>query len=160
MFKGLLNFGNTSTGGYYDNPGIGDGDYYNPGQLTDSFGNGLVQSNTGGNWGNITGMVGAGAGILQGLSGLTSAYSAYKGLQLAKEQFKYQKGLANRNLTNQAKIINNSYDNAAQASAGLIGGGSYDPTKDTQGSYGMTDPAIVERYAQEVKKKYVDGSPI
>ena len=104
--------------------------------------------------------VGAGAGVLQGLGGLASAYTAYKGLQLAKDQFKYEKGLANRNLANQSKIINTGYDNAAQASAGLIGGGSYDPTKDTQGSYGMTDPAIVERYAQEAKKKYVDGSPI
>ena len=114
----------------------------------------------GSNWGNVAGMVGAGAGILQGLGGLASAYTAYKGLQLAKDQFKYQKGLANRNLANQSKIINNSYDNAAQVAAGMIGGGSYNPATDSQGSYGMTDQAIVDKYAQKAKDKHVDGSPI
>lgn len=114
----------------------------------------------GSNWGNIAGMVGAGAGVLQGLGGLAGAYTAYKGLQLAKDQFKYQKGLANRNLANQAKIINNSYDNAAQVAAGMIGGGSYNPNTDSQGSYGMTDQAIVDRYAQKAREKHVDGSPV
>ena len=114
----------------------------------------------GSNWGNVAGMVGAGAGVLQGLGGLAGAYTAYKGLQLAKDQFSYQKGLANRNLANQAKIINNSYDNAAQVAAGMIGGGSYNPATDSQGNYGMTDQAIVDRYAQKAKDKHVDGSPI
>ena len=114
----------------------------------------------GSNWGNVAGMVGAGAGVLQGLGGLASAYTAYKGLQLAKDQFKYQKGLANRNLANQSKIINNSYDNAAQVAAGMIGGGSYNPATDSQGNYGMTDQAIVDRYAQKAKEQHVDGSPV
>ena len=114
----------------------------------------------GSNWGNIAGMVGAGAGILQGLGGLASAYTAYKGLQLAKDQFKFQKGLANRNLANQSKIINNSYDNAAQVAAGMIGGGSYNPATDSQGNYGMTDQAIVDRYVQKAKEQHVDGSPV
>ena len=114
----------------------------------------------GSNWGNVAGMVGAGAGVLQGLGGLASAYTAYKGLQLAKDQFNYQKGLANRNLANQAKIINNSYDNAAQVAAGMIGGGSYNPATDSQGNYGMTDQAIIDKYAQKAKEKHVDGSPV
>ena len=114
----------------------------------------------GSNWGNVAGMVGAGAGILQGLGGLASAYTAYKGLQLAKDQFKFQKGLANRNLANQSKIINNSYDNAAQVAAGMIGGGSYNPATDSQGNYGMTDQAIVDRYVQKAKEQHVDGSPV
>ena len=114
----------------------------------------------GSNWGDVAGMVGAGAGVLQGLGGLASAYTAYKGLQLAKDQFKYQKGLANRNLANQSKIINNSYDNAAQVAAGMIGGGSYNPATDSQGNYGMTDQAIVDKYAQKAKEKHVDGSPV
>ena len=114
----------------------------------------------GSNWGNTASMIGAGAGILQGLGGLASAYTAYKGLQLAKDQFRYQKGLANRNLANQAKIINNSYDNAAQVAAGMIGGGSYNPATDSQGSFGMTDQAIVDRYAQKAKERHVDGSPV
>ena len=120
----------------------------------------LTLGTQGSNWGNIAGMIGAGAGVLQGLGGLAGAYTAYKGLQLAKDQFKYQKGLANRNLANQAKIINNSYDNAAQVAAGMIGGGSYNPNTDSQGSYGMTDQAIVDRYAQKAREKHVDGSPV
>ena len=120
----------------------------------------LTLGTQGSNWGNIAGMIGAGAGVLQGLGGLAGAYTAYKGLQLAKDQFKYQKGLANRNLANQAKIINNSYDNAAQVAAGMIGGGSYNPDTDSQGSYGMTDQAIVDRYAQKAREKHVDGSPV
>ena len=120
----------------------------------------LTLGTQGSNWGDVAGMVGAGAGVLQGLGGLASAYTAYKGLQLAKDQFKYQKGLANRNLTNQAKVINNSYDNAAQVAAGMIGGGSYNPATDSQGNYGMTDQAIVDRYAQKAKEQHVDGSPV
>ena len=120
----------------------------------------LTLGTQGSNWGNVAGMIGAGAGVLQGLGGLASAYTAYKGLQLAKDQFKYQKGLANRNLANQAKVINNSYDNAAQVAAGMIGGGSYNPATDSQGSYGMIDQAIVDRYAQKAKDKHVDGSPV
>ena len=120
----------------------------------------LTLSTQGSNWGDVAGMVGAGAGVLQGLGGLASAYTAYKGLQLAKDQFNYQKGLANRNLANQSKIINNSYDNAAQVAAGMIGGGSYNPATDSQGNYGMTDQAIVDRYAQKAREKHVDGSPV
>ena len=114
----------------------------------------------GSNWGNTASMIGAGAGILQGLGGLASAYTAYKGLQLAKDQFRYQKGLANRNLANQAKVINNSYDNAAQVAAGMIGGGSYNPATDSQGNYGTTDQAIIDRYTQKAKEQHVDGSPV
>ena len=109
---------------------------------------------------NAAGYIGAGADILQGLSGLASAYMGYKNYELAKEQFGFQKGLANRNLANQAKVINNTYDNAAQVAAGMIGGGSYNPATDSQGSYGMTDQAVVDRYAEKAKEKHVDGSPI
>lgn len=108
----------------------------------------------------LAGYLSAGAGILQGIGGLASAYTAYKGLQLAKDQFGFQKGLANRNLANQAKITNNAYDNAAQVAAGMIGGGSYNPATDSQGSYGMTDQAVVDRYANKAKGQHVDGSPI
>ena len=114
----------------------------------------LTLGTQGSNWGDVAGMVGAGAGVLQGLGGLASAYTAYKGLQLAKDQFKYQKGLANRNLANQAKVINNSYDNAAQVAAGMIGG------KDVSGNYGFTNQAIVDDYAKKAKEKHVDGSAI
>ena len=109
---------------------------------------------------NAMGYIDVGAGVLQGLSGLANAYMGYKNYKLAKEQFGFQKGLANRNLANQAKVINNTYDNAAQVAAGMIGGGSYNPATDSQGSYGMTDQAVVDRYAEKAKEKHVDGRPI
>ena len=101
-----------------------------------------------------TGTFGAVASGLQGLSGLAQAFVGMKNYELAQQQFKYQKGLANRNLANQAKIINNTYDNAAQVAAGMIGG------KDTSGNYGFTDQAIVNDYANKAKEKHVDGSAI
>ena len=129
--------------------------------MTGTLGDQSLTLNTqGSNWGNAMGYINAGAGVLQGLGGLASAYTAYKGLELAKDQFRYQKGLANRNLANQSKIINNSYDNAAQVAAGMIGSGSYNPATDSQGSYGMTDQAIIDKYAQKAKEQHVDGSPV
>ena len=101
-----------------------------------------------------TGTLGAVAGGIQGLSGLAQAFVGMKNYELAQQQFKYQKGLANRNLANQAKIINNTYDNAAQVAAGMVGG------KDVGGNYGFTDQAIVDDYAKKAKEKHVDGSAI
>ena len=101
-----------------------------------------------------TGTLGAVTSGLQGLSGLAQAFVGMKNYELAQQQFKYQKGLANRNLANQAKIINNTYDNAAQVAAGMIGG------KDVSGNYGFTNQAIVDDYAKKAKEKHVDGSAI
>lgn len=97
----------------------------------------------------------AGIGLgLQGLSGLANAFMSYKNYKLAKNQWRFQKNLANRNLANQAKTVNNAYDNAAQVAAGMIGG------QDASGNYGFTDQAIVDRYANRAKNQHVDGSPI
>ena len=101
-----------------------------------------------------TGTLGVVTGGLQGLSGLAQAFVGMKNYELAQQQFKYQKGLANRNLANQAKIINNTYDNAAQVAAGMIGG------KDVSGNYGFINQAIVDDYAKKAIEKHVDGSPI
>ena len=100
---------------------------------------------------NAKGLAAIGMGI-QGLSGLANAYMGYKNYQLAQEQFKFQKGLARRNLANQAKIINNTYDNAAQVAAGMIGG------KDSYGNYGFTSQDVVDRYANAAKDKHVNGT--
>ena len=100
---------------------------------------------------NANGLAGIGMGI-QGLSGLANAYMGYKNYQLAQEQFKFQKGLARRNLVNQAKIINNTYDNAAQVAAGMIGG------RDNYGNYGFTSQDIVNKYASAAKDKHVSGT--
>ena len=100
---------------------------------------------------NAKGLAGIGMGI-QGLSGLANAYMGYKNYQLAQEQFKFQKGLARRNLANQAKIINSTYDNAAQVAAGMIGG------KDNFGNYGFTNQDVVNRYSNAAKDKHVSGT--
>lgn len=100
---------------------------------------------------NAKGLAAIGMGV-QGLSGLANAYMGYKNYQLAQEQFKFQKGLARRNLANQAKIINNTYDNAAQVAAGMIGG------KDNFGNYGFTNQDVVNRYSNAAKDKHVSGT--
>lgn len=94
-------------------------------------------------------------GLAQGAGGLLNAYTGLKSLEMAKDQFGFQKALANRNLANQAKIINNTYDNAAIVSADLIGGGM-----DSSGRLRDTDTTTRNRVIQEGKKKHVDGSPI
>lgn len=100
---------------------------------------------------NAKGLAAIGMGV-QGLSGLANAYMGYKNYQLAQEQFKFQKGLARRNLANQAKIINNTYDNAAQVAAGMIGG------RDSSGNYGFTSQDVVDRYSNAAKDKHVSGT--
>ena len=118
------------------------------GAASDSFQMG--GNNAGGGFGFNTGTLGG----LQALGGLASAYMGYKNYQMAKDQFGFQKGLANRNLANQAKTINNAYNNAAQVAAGMVGG------KTASGVYGLTDQAIIDRYAASAREKHVDGSPI
>ena len=177
---GLFNWGNTPTanvrydntlayvdpstlpsaGGFTTSPNVWKGfnsdtntltvntptNYVNGKAPTDSSGGGLFGLNAG-----TLGAIGAG---LQGLSGLASAYTGFKALQQAQDQFDFQKKLANRNIANQAKVINNTYDNAAQVAAGMIGG------RDSSGNFGMTDQAIIDRYARKAKDKHVDGSSI
>lgn len=113
------------------------------------------QSNNGGfGFNNIGSLLSAGTGIMQGITGLGGLSMAKKNYKLAKKQFGFQKGLANRNLLNQAKIINNSYDNAAQVAAGMIG------SRNADGSFGMTSQDIVNKYTNRAKEKHVDGSPV
>lgn len=94
------------------------------------------------------------AGLGQAGMGLWNAYNGMKQLDIARQQFGFEKALANRNIANQAKIINNTYDNAAQVAAGMIGG------VDANGNFGFVDPNLVDRYAQKAKERHVDGSPI
>lgn len=141
-------YGNISpTDPDYINPNILDNTFQTTPSLTDTSNPKTFLGLEGSTWSGI------GAGI-QGLSGLANAYLGYQALQQAKKQFKFQKGLANRNLANQAKTINNTYDNAAQVAAGMIGG------TDSAGNFGFTDPSIVKRYQDRAKEQHVDGSPI
>ena len=124
------------------------------GAASDSFQMGGNNAGAGGGFGFNTGTLGALSGGFQALGGLASAYMGYKNYQMAKDQFGFQKGLANRNIANQAKTINNAYNNAGQVAAGMVGG------KTASGGYGLTDQAIIDRYAASAREKHVDGSPI
>ena len=135
----------------YQFPSITDKWAYKP--VTPTVEQTLAQPNTSDfGWNNQTlGTVFSG---LNALTGLANAFMGYKAYGLAKDQFRFQKGLANRQLANQAKMINNAYDTAAQVAAGMRGSVNAD------GTIGMTDKAIVDQYAARAKERHVDGSPI
>lgn len=105
--------------------------------------------------GLLSGLGSLGLMGLQGYTGLKNISLANKQLGLAKKQFNFEKGLANRNIANQAKTINNAYDAAGQAAIGLLGGidaltgQSINPSQET-----------VDKANQNIKNSYVDGSPI
>ena len=143
----------------YTSNNINSGDFWDFNNNFGNMNNGLANYNSDSNsngtdigWNTET-LAGI-AGGLQALSGLANAYMGYKNYGLAKDQFNFQKGLANRNLANQAKVINNAYDNAAQVAAGMIGG------RDNSGNYGMTSADIVNKYSNKAKEQHVDGSAI
>ena len=99
--------------------------------------------------------IGGLSGIGSLLSGMGQAYSGLMGyklgkqqLGLAREQFGFEKGLANRNLANQAQLVNTQYNNAAMVAAGMAG------------NRGTASQDILDRYAQAAKERHVDGSPI
>ena len=116
-------------------------------------------TNNGVNWfgaGGILSTIGdLGLLGLQGYTGLKSLSLANKQLGLANQQFDFEKGLANRNLSNQAKTINNYYDAAGQAAIGLLGG-----IDALTGQTISPDAATVAKANENIKNSYVDGSPI
>lgn len=156
---GINTYGNTYNGGWgYNSGGIGNtnlGLNANVSNPTVSSAATPTSTNTGSGWGDYL----SGAGSL--ITGLASAYTGFqniglanKSLGLAKKQFNFQKDLANRNLANQAKTINNAYNNAAQVAGGMIG------SVDAQGNYGATSQAIMDQYAAKAKEQHVDGSAL
>ena len=155
LSQGLSNFNFDSPTPTFANTPQGQQGLYNHLYGTSTDGSSLVQQQpTSSGFGFNTGTLGAVAGGVQALSGLANAFMGYKNYQMAKDQFGFQKGLANRNLFNQAKTINNTYNNAAQVAAGMVGG------RDSSGKYGLTDQSIVDKYAASAREKHVDGSPI
>ena len=91
---------------------------------------------------------------LQALTGLGDLWMGWNNYNLAKEAYDFQKALANRNLQNQGKLINNTYDTAANTGAGLIGG------VDAYGNYGAINNDILTAQNEQAKKQYVDTSYI
>jgi hypothetical protein len=81
---------------------------------------------------------------LQGIGGLANAYMGYKQYGLAKDAFKFNRGLANRNLAIQGQLLNQEmYDRKARALAGS-----------------SLSPEEKARALEEVKNKYIDTTPI
>lgn len=107
-----------------------------------------------GNQGIIGGLGSGLAALGQVGSGIFSAIMANKNYELAQKALGYQIGLGNRNLANQAKILNNTYDTAGNVGAGLIG------AQDANGNYGGVDSKILASQQEQAKKNHVDGSPI
>lgn len=66
-------------------------------------------------------MINAGAQGLQALSGLANGYMASKNLKLAKDMFGFEKAATNRNIANQAQLVNNQIQNSGEVGMSLAG---------------------------------------
>lgn len=141
----MVSYGDNGSGGWFSNLFGGNN--------STGTGMGAGAGDGGFGWGGFASkMFSAGSGILQGLAGLKQAQIAEEQLGLAKKQFNFQKGLARRNLANQAQIINNTYRNAALVSAGLQG------VRNADGTYSSTDQATKDAAVNAAKSQYVSGS--
>jgi hypothetical protein len=136
---------------------------YSPSQQWGSFDYGNGSNNSQGLWSKMGGLAGIG-GFLNDLGGFAmKGLGAYTGLQqlglakdylgLAKSEYGTNLGFANRNLANQAQLINNANDFATAQAIGLAGG-----------SWGGQDLSLSQaeqdRIRKESESKRVDGSPI
>lgn len=61
----------------------------------------------------------------QGVMGLANAYTAYKQLGLMEDQLSMQKGIANRNIANQAATTNRMLEDRASMAAQMTSGAEY-----------------------------------
>jgi len=87
-----------------------------------------------------------GADVVNAGAAVMNAYTGWKGLGLAEDQFNFSKESTNRDVANQAKIINDEFANRNDVGLALGGGA-------------MT-PAEIAASKANVAKKYVDGSSI
>ena len=86
--------------------------------------------------------------------GLGQLYTSLQALNAARETLDFQKDYANRNLANQAKMINTAYDDRARIAALLEG------SVNSDGSVGATPQSRIDEKVAKAKEKHVDGSPI
>ena len=113
-------------------------------------GAGSLGTGSGWSWFGNNGIIPVGLAGLQTLGGLGDLWLGMKNYNLAQDAFDFQKSLANRNLQNQAKLINNQYDTAANVGAALANQ-NYNGT--------INDHTLAAQQAQ-AKKQYVDNSAI
>lgn len=91
--------------------------------------------------------IGVGGQIVNAGVGLFNAYNTYQANKDAAERYKTERAMMNRNLANQAKIVNNRIDASTSAALQLRG---YDRNSD-QYKTGMEEAA---------QKRHIDGSPV
>jgi hypothetical protein len=89
---------------------------------------------------------GIGTGLYVG-SQLVNAWSGMQNVKLGRDQFKYSKDLANRNLANQSQLVNNQIEdrqraeNARAATQAAASGKDYTPAmtpEEARKKYGVT----------------------
>lgn len=83
-----------------------------------TVGGGGTGGNTGGFFGNITGMEKVGS-ILGGLNSIGNLLMGFQAMNLAKKQFRAQRGFANANLENQIKSYNTALSDRARSRAAV-----------------------------------------
>lgn len=105
--------------------GLQGSSYYYTNPETNMTSSGDLNAPEGSSWLNADNMK-MGAQGLQALSGLANAYMGYKNYGLAKDQFNFEKALANANYVNAAKAYNTDLTNAANVGLAL-GGGAMTP---------------------------------
>ena len=92
---------------------------------------GLFQNFQNGEYGSL----GDYGSLLKGIGSLYGAYQGGKQLDLAEDQFNFQKDNFNRNLGNRATLINQRLDDRATARKAALGSSyNYGPTKHVDGS--------------------------
>lgn len=138
---GFLNPAFNWLGSSAGNPGFVSGA---AGKIRNAF-TGANGTGKGWSWLGNNGVIPVGLAALQTLGGLGDWWLGTQNYNLAKDAYEFQTALANRNLANQAKLINNRYDTAATVGAQLSG---YD-----------YDRALASQQDQ-ARKQHVDGSYI
>ena len=128
----------------FTNPTLSDSVWGGKGGLANWFKN-YNDTSTWNKWMGNNGIIPIGLAGLQTLGGLLDWQLGVQNYNLAKDAYEFQTALANRNLANQAKLINNRYDTAATVGAQLSG---YD-----------YDRALASQQDQ-ARKQHVDGSYI
>lgn len=120
-------WGATLNQGGYNNPLTNAGHTPQTGngflsRLGSFFGGSEGQSGTGGQATGFGGMGAAGwGGVIQGVGMLGSAWLGMQQLKQGKKEFKFNKGLAERNLANSASLINTNVARRAESNAASLG---------------------------------------
>ena len=83
---------------------------------------------------------GIGTGLKTGAE-LANAWSGIQQVNLAKKQFDFTKNLANRNLENQTKLVNNRIEDRQRASNAMTGISNISP-EEARAKYGVKEGGV------------------